>query len=1453
MSLSSLSIRRPVLATVFSILIILFGVIGFDRLGVREYPSVDPPVITVSTSYPGANADVVESQITEPIEESVNGIAGVRTLTSVSRESRSTITIEFDLSVDLETAANDVRDRVSRSQRNLPPDVDNPIVSKADANSSPIIFLNVASDTRDPLELTEIGISLFKERLQTIPGVSGISIWGEKTYSMRLLLDPLRLSARGLALTDVANALQRENVELPTGRIEGNATELSVRTIGRLVTPEDFNDLIISEQNGAITRLRDVGTARIAPENERTVLKRDGRPMIGVVLIPQAGANNIAIADEFYRRLEGIKKDLPEDIKLGIGFDTTDYIRDSIDEVVQTIFLAFGLVVLVIFFFLRDWRTTLIPTLVIPVALIGTFFVMLLADFSINVLTLLGLVLAIGLVVDDAIVVLENIYTKIEEGMTPLQAGLEGSREVFFAVIATTIALAAVFLPVMFLEGLTGRLFREFGVVLAGAVIISSFVALTLTPMLSTKLLKERQKQNRFYEATEPFFRRLTAGYRSLLESFMRHRWLVLPIVGLCSFLIWLFMVSLPSELAPLEDRSGLRMFASGPEGATFEYMDDYMDRVITVMNDSVPGIEAIISVTSPGFGASSSVNSGFMRILLKQPDEREQTQSEIAGMMNRLIRGMPGARGFFSEEQTIGGRRRGLPVEVVIQAQNLEKLRDAIPRLEEAAGQSSLFSVVEVDLKFNKPELEVNINRSKAQALGLSTFDVARALQISLSDGRLGYFIRNGKQYQVIGQLERTQRDEPIDLKSIFLRNNRGEMIQLGNLIEMHEESRPPQLFRYNRYVSATISAGLADGVTIDRGIAEMQSIADSLLDDTYTTALTGTSRDFVESSSSLIFAFLLALLLIYLTLAAQFESFRDPLIILFTVPLALTGALLSLWYFDQTLNIFSQIGMIMLIGLVTKNGILIVEFANQRREAGRDRDSAILEAATARFRPILMTSLSTILGALPIALALGAGAQSRVSMGIVVVGGLVVATLLTLFVIPGVYSWLSGAHKVSPPKITTLLLLVLPLALTTDLAAQETSLTLRETIAIALERGSASAIAEREIDRAESTLFFGATGLLPRLDAVARTNGSITNSAQEYASGETIERTGAVGTGYSAGLAVEWELFNGFGGYRELDRRRGLRALAEVERDAVDQGIATEVALLYLDLVRNIRLLVVDREAIALSLNRLGRARARVETGAGIRFDMTQAQVDLDADSSALLLREIEIVSARQRLNRLLERPLGTPFTPVDTIPLRLTLPEREELLRLTITNDPAIRALDGAVTVARAVRGVIASESLPTLTLDLGYDLTGSESGAGFILSNRSSGFNYGLTARWNIFNGFQTSRRIEEQDIATEILGLRRARRITDLTAEFEDLYTRYEARARLARYERDRIEAARQNLLLANDRLALGSITPLEVRQAETRLVEAVSRLVDAEYARDRLALQLAGLSGVLVE
>ncbi|PVY43113.1 efflux RND transporter permease subunit [Pontibacter virosus] len=1005
-SLSDISIKRPVLAIVMSITIMVFGFIGITYLGVREYPSVDPPIVNVSTSYAGANAETIESEITEPLEESINGIAGIRTLTSSSSEGNSNITVEFDLDVDLEAAANDVRDRVSRAQRRLPEDAEPPTVSKADADANPIIFLGIRSETRSLLDLSDIGQNVFKEQLQTIPGVSAINIWGDKRYSMRLWMDPDKLSALQVTPLEVRDALARQNVELPSGSIEGATTELSVRTMGRISTPEEFNNLVVREDATRLIRFRDIGYAQLSPENEKTVLRYNGVPMIGVVIVPQPGTNQVEIADEFYRRLEHIKKDIPEDLELTIGFDNSQYVRASIAEVKETIFIAFGLVVVIIFLFLRDWRSTLIPVVAIPVSLIGAFFVMYLMDFSINVLTLLGIVLAIGLVVDDAIVMLENIYARIEDGQEPMKAAKKGAKEIYFAIISTTIALAAVFMPVAFLEDTTGRLFREFGIVVAGSVIISSFVSLTLTPMMSSRMLKHRDRPNWFYRKTEPFFASLTNAYRSSLNSFLAYRWVAFVLVILSAGIIWWQFSTMRSELTPDEDRSGLRIQTTGPEGASFEFMDRYMNELSALVNDSVEGIGSMTTMTR-------NSNSGFIRLRLVDPSERSKSQQQIVDELPALLNQVPGARAFAAGDKGLGGGRgAGQPVSYVVQAQSMAKLREIIPPFLEAARQNQVFNFVDVNLKFNKPELRVEIDREKALSMGVSVRDVAQTMQLGLSGQRFGYFVRGGKQYQILGQVARENRSEPLDLRSLYVKNNAGELIQLDNLIELKEESSSPQIYRFNRFAAATFSATLNKGYTIGDGIEAMDVIAKDVLDETFQTSLTGQSRDFQESSGSLMFAFLLALGLIYLALAAQFESFRDPIIIMFTVPLALAGAMLSLWYFDQTLNIFSQIGMIMLVGLVTKNGILLVEFANQKKEQGLSKLEAAREAAVSRFRPILMTSLSTILGTLPIALAWGAGSESRVSMGIAVVGGLIFATGLTLYIIPAIYSFFSSAE---------------------------------------------------------------------------------------------------------------------------------------------------------------------------------------------------------------------------------------------------------------------------------------------------------------------------------------------------------------------------------------------------------------------------------------------------------
>lgn len=1008
MSLSSVCIKRPVLSIVLSIILVLFGIVGLISLEVREYPNIDPPVITVTTSYPGANSDVIEAQITEPLEQSINGIDGISIMSSQSREQQSQITVEFDLDKDIDAAANDVRDRVARVLRQLPPDIDNPVVEKSDADAVPMLLVFVTSDSKSILEVNSFASNVIAEKVQTIKGVSATRLFGEKKFAMRLRLDPDKLNSYNMTAADVQRVLEKENLELPSGRVEGDKTELTIKTYGRLSTPEEFNKLTIKQQDGSIVKLSDVGFAEYGPENERNEVK--GKGILGVIIaiLPQPGANVLQISDEFKKRFEEIKKELPPGMNAEVVFDFSTFVRTTVKEVEETIFIAFGLVVLIIFLFLRDWRSTFIPVIAIPVSIIATFFIMSLVGFSINVLTLFGIILSIGLVCDDAIVVLENIYSKIEQGMTPMQAAYKGSKEIFFAVISTTVTLAAVFLPIMFLQGLTGRLFREFAVVIAGSVLISAFVALTLSPMLSSRLLKHHEP-SWFYKITEPFFVWMINTYKKSLDFFMSVRWISFVIMILIFVMIYWLGSILKTELAPLEDRSNLRISVTAPEGSSFEFTRKYVREIGQFVIDSVPEAYFPLEIVAGG-GGGGGVNTGNVNIYLSDPDQRTRAQDDIYKKLSREINQFSGVRATISQPPTIGGRFGGQPLQFVILAQNYEKLVEVLPKFLDEANKDPRLQFVDVNLKINKPEISLTIDRDKASELNVSVEDIGKTLQIAFGGQRMGYFLRDGKQYQIIGQLDREYRDKPADLKSLFVKNSSGEMIQLESLVKLEEQAVPTSRFRYNRNVSATISAGLKTGYTLGDGNAAMREISDRVLDESFSTAFAGQSRDFEESSSSLLFVFIFAIIIIYLVLSAQFESFVDPFIIIITVPLALAGALLSLWYFDMTINIFSQIGIIMLVGLVTKNAILIVEFANQKKETGLDRFDAVKESAVQRFRPIMMTSLATILGILPIALGFGAG--SRISLGIAVVGGLIFSGFLTLFIVPSIYSYLSSKH---------------------------------------------------------------------------------------------------------------------------------------------------------------------------------------------------------------------------------------------------------------------------------------------------------------------------------------------------------------------------------------------------------------------------------------------------------
>lgn len=1015
MSISDLSIKKPVLAGVFSLLIVILGIVGWKQLGIREFPLTEPPVISVITFYPGASPDVIASKLTRPMEESIAEASGIRTISSESREQVSVISVEFNRDIDLEDALNDVRDKVSKSRKQLPADVDPPIVQKASSADNLVAFLEVESDTKDIKEVSHLASTTIKDRMQSIPGINNVAIVGEHKYAMRLRFDPVKLAAYNLTPEDIRRALLRENIDLPSGRLEGNQTELSIRTLGRLTTAEDFEQMLIKQVGNTVIYLKDIGSTELGEENERTAIINEtgnlNRVGVGVAVQIQRGANAIQVVDEFYKRLEQLRKEIPSDYRLIVGFDFTKSVRESIKEVEETLFIAFGLVVLIIFLFLRDWRSTIIPVIAIPVSILSAFFIMYVAGFSINVLTLLGLVLAIGLVVDDAIVVLENIYKKIEDGMSPVQAAFKGTREIYFAVISTTITLAAVFLPIVFMGGISGQLFLEFAIVVSGSVLVSAFVALTLTPMLSAYFLKKKERPSWFYRVSEPFFVWLNKGYFKILKAFMKVRWLAWIFLAGTTLLIYFVGKSLPSELAPVEDRSNMNLIAIAPEGVSFDYMKKNMIEVGKYVNDNTDGLYQTYSMVAISFiPAPAPVNVAVQSIYLKEPKERKASIQDLYNQYGAASGQFRGFLLFPYLPPTIGTRYGGgMPIQFVLQSPDLENLTKVLPEFLAAARQSKKLMFVDSDLKINKPEVKINIDRRKAAMMGVSMEEVARTLQLSLSGQRYGYFLRNDRQYEVIGQLERKMRNDASDLNSIYVRSATGQMIPLGNLITKEEAVSPAAIYRYDQYTSATISAATAPGVSLAEGIEEIEQIKKKVLGDNFKSSLAGQSRDYKESQGNIMFTLILALVLIYMILAAQFESLRDPLTIMLTVPMAVTGAVLSLSWFDQSLNVFSQIGIITLVGLITKNGILIVEFANHLKDQGFSKFDAALHAAEQRFRPILMTSLAMIFGALPIALT----ANSRQSLGIVIAGGLVFSGILTLFIIPAVYSYLSSNKR--------------------------------------------------------------------------------------------------------------------------------------------------------------------------------------------------------------------------------------------------------------------------------------------------------------------------------------------------------------------------------------------------------------------------------------------------------
>jgi multidrug efflux pump len=1008
--LPELSIKRPVLATVMSLVIILIGVISFLRLTVREYPKIDTPVVSVRTVYKGASPQVIESQVTQPLEDSISGIEGVKSIKSVSREEVSQITVEFVLERNTDAAANDVRDRVSRVRGQLPDEVDEPIIAKIEADAQAILWLRLFSDRHAALEISDYADRFVVDRLKTLSGVASVIIGGERRYAMRLWLDRERLAAYGLTPQDVEDALRRQNVEVPSGRIESTQREFTVLSESDLRTPEQFSRLIVREVNGYPIRLRDVGRAELGPQDERNRLRVNGRPAVGMGVVKQSTANTLAVARAVKSELPKLRAVLPPGMDLDIAFDTSVFIERSIEAVYEVMLEALLLVVLVIFFFLRSLRATLIPFVTIPVSLIGAFFLIWIMGFTINVLTLLGIVLAIGLVVDDAIVMLENIHRHVEEGMEPVQAAITGSREIAFAIVAMTITLVAVFAPLAFSTGNTGRLFMEFALTVAAAVLVSGFVALTLTPMMCSKLLRRQRAHNRAYNALERFFAAMSGAYRRGLASCLRHRLVVVGVFAVVAAVGGAIFATLKSELSPLEDRGFFLGVMVAPEGATMDYTDGYA-RIWEEIYKDVPEILTYFVSVAPGLDRPNPVNTAISFMRLKDWSERDRSTQQItAALQPRMAATMPGVIASLINPPSLGQSFRNPPVQFVVQGNSYEQLDRVVNELVTRARAYPGFSFVDSDLKLNKPQLKVDINREKAAALGVQVETIGRTLETLLGGRQVTRFKREGKQYDVLVQLEDKDRRQPDDLTSIYVRGGNGRLVQLANLVTVTETVAPKELNHFNRLRAAIISANLTPGQTLSEALDFMDRTAKAVLTAEYQTALDGQSREFRESGQQLYFVFFLALAFIYLVLSAQFESFRGPLVIMLTVPLAITGALAAMKLAGVTLNVYSQIGLVMLIGLITKNGILIVEFTNQLRDRGMAKVDALVEASCLRLRPILMTTAATVLGSLPLAVSAGAGSESRSAIGWVIVGGMALGTLFTLFIIPVAYTYIVG-----------------------------------------------------------------------------------------------------------------------------------------------------------------------------------------------------------------------------------------------------------------------------------------------------------------------------------------------------------------------------------------------------------------------------------------------------------
>ena len=1464
MNLAQTSIRRPVLMTVLAVGTMLLGLFGAMKLGVREYPNVDSPIITVRTTYSGANASVVESEVTEILEESINSASGIKSLTSTSSDGSSTIRAEFEVGTDLEAAANDIRDRVSRAQRNLPDAADAPVVYKSDSDSDPILIVSLLSDSRDAMEVSELARNVVKERLQTITGVSEVSLWGEKQPVVRLWLDPIRMKALGVTPSDVSGALSKENEELPAGKIEGQTMDLSLRTLGRLNSPVEFSQVPVKiSSNGTVIRLADVASIHYEPEDTRTGFKRNGKNVIAIAIIAQPGSNHVAIANEFYKRVAELKKDLPPDVQIVTGMDSSVSIRASIREVIETIFISFLLVIGVIFLFLREGRTTLIPMIVIPVSIVGSFFVLYIFGFSINVLTLLAMVLAIGLVVDDAIVIVENIYQKIEKKMSPEAAAVAGTNEIFFAVIATSVVLMAVFVPMLALGGTTGLLFREFVAVMIGTVVISTVSALTLSPMLCSKFLRD-QKKGWLYVKTEPFFVWLNNIYNRMLNAFLRVRGIIFVIILLLAGAAYYCFTHISSEMAPTEDSGKIMVNISGPEGTglsqTKMMTEAFVEEMTSLMDSSE--YEEIQAGTRSG-------GSAMMRITLNRDPTKRRSQSEIAHQIQGLGASYPDLRIMAFEPQSISTSRGGLPVQFVLQAPSIEVLRDLVPKFTAEAEKSPVFSVVNPDLKFTKPELHVNILRDKAREQGVSIDDISKAISLSLGDQTYGDFYKDGRQYDIVGAVGYEYRDMPSKLSAINVKNAAGEMLSVSNFITYEEKSASPSLPRYNRFSAATISAGLAPGKTVGDGVEEMRRIAKKVIPDSLNvqTDLAGSSKEYAESSSGLYVVFLLALAFIFLVLSGQFESFRSPFVTLFTVPLALAGAIASLYIFGQTLNVFSEIALILLLGLVTKNGILIVEFANQiAARTGCSRLAAAKKSAKLRFRPILMTSLSTVLGAVPLILT---GTPSRVAMGTAIVGGLTFATFMTLFVVPAAYSFFAGKPakgiieaqkeqskvKLASKLLPFLLVSVFFFAPSTANAV----ISPEEAVRTALEKNKNALISEQDVKSAETSVKSSRKGLLPTVDLSLSRYYTYGDEHSETQAGVVTDIDGDLAHSDNFQIAVNYTVFDGFGSWNTYKESKAQVETSKAAFRATRENLAANVLTSYYTAVDAKSGVVLSDDNLDVSKARRELTKNKYEAGAATRLDYLSSQMDYASDSASNLSLKTELSASVRALDEYLgggvvadENALPDSIT-VDRSPYWATDEGLEQAKKRALENNADLASAQASVNYAKIQRSGANSSLYPELTLHGSWNATASAADEANPQESNSQYFKVGAAFTWNLFNGLADNASREKATIAERTAQLGEENIRLNVEMSVANAVARHLRALESLNVAEGNDSLAKEMLTLGQERLKAGSITAFEFRETQNQWLSARKALLAARVSASNAEVQVKFLTGDILK